>query len=99
VRIRGENRDIGSWIWRSWPVGAVHPESLDPDQSDRCLSPVWPVQILGWVSLGWMSWWVPCCLVLLQFRVCSVSELDWFVWWIWDFLAWSSLSGELHHPD
>jgi hypothetical protein len=29
AQIRGAIREIGSWIWGSWPAGAVHPESLD----------------------------------------------------------------------
>jgi hypothetical protein len=50
AQIRGAIREIGSWIWGSWPVGAVHPESSGhtgptgaSHRSDRCLSPVWPV--------------------------------------------------------
>jgi hypothetical protein len=27
AQIRGAIREIGSWIWGSWPAGAVHPES------------------------------------------------------------------------
>jgi hypothetical protein len=26
VQIRGAIREIGSWIWGSWPAVAVHPE-------------------------------------------------------------------------
>jgi hypothetical protein len=37
--------------------------------------------------------------VLLLFRVWSVLELGRFVWWIWDFLAWIGLIGELHRHD
>jgi hypothetical protein len=28
AQIRGAIREIGSWIWGSWPASAVHPESL-----------------------------------------------------------------------
>jgi hypothetical protein len=31
--------------------------------------------------------------------VFSVSELGRSVWWIWDFLAWISLTGKLHQPN
>jgi hypothetical protein len=33
---------------------------------------------------------------MLLFRVWSVLELSRFVWWILDFLAWTSLTGELN---
>jgi hypothetical protein len=45
----------------------------------------------------WSS--VPCCLVLLLFRVWSVLELSRSVWWIWDFLTWAGLTAELYWPD
>jgi hypothetical protein len=37
--------------------------------------------------------------VLPLFRVWFSLELGRSVWWIWDFLAWTGLTGELHHPD
>jgi hypothetical protein len=49
------------------------------------------------VLLWWTSWWVPCCPVLLLFEVWFSLELSRSVWWIWDFLAWTGLTGELHH--
>jgi hypothetical protein len=58
---------IGSWIWRSWPVGAVHPKVPRRDRSDWCSWPVWPMQALYGIYLGWTSWCVPCCHVLLLF--------------------------------
>jgi hypothetical protein len=43
AQIHGAIREIGSWIWGSWPAGAVHPERLSltgltgaPHRSDRC---------------------------------------------------------------
>jgi hypothetical protein len=36
VWIGGAIREIGSWIWGSWPAGAVHPELPRHDRSDRC---------------------------------------------------------------
>jgi hypothetical protein len=43
VLLRRAMREIGSWIWGSWPTGAVHPDELRSHWSDRCLSPVWPM--------------------------------------------------------
>jgi hypothetical protein len=37
--------------------------------------------------------------VLLFFRVWSVLQLGRSVWWIWEFLAWTDLTGKLHRPD
>jgi hypothetical protein len=43
VQNRGAIREIGSWIWGSWPADAVHPESFGhigltgaSHRSDRC---------------------------------------------------------------
>jgi hypothetical protein len=44
-------------------------------------------------------WWVPYCLVLQLFHVWSVLGLGRSVWWIWDFLAWTGLTGVLYRPD
>jgi hypothetical protein len=93
VQIHGAIQEIGSWIWGYLAAGAIHPKlpSLTSltgahHRSDWCR---------GFVGT---SWWVPHCLVLLLFRVWSVLELGRSVWWIWDFLAWTSLTGELHQP-
>jgi hypothetical protein len=87
AQIRGAIREIGSWIWRSWPAGAVHPKSPGhtgltgaSHWSDRCLSPVWPVQTPVGFLLVWTFEWVRCCPVLLLFRVWVSLELDRTVW-------------------
>jgi hypothetical protein len=35
-RIRGANREIGSWMWRSWPAGCVHRKLPTLHWSNRC---------------------------------------------------------------
>jgi hypothetical protein len=92
-------REFGSWIWGSWPTGPIHPRAAQPDRSDRCSSPVWPVQRLCGFCLRWTCRWVRCCPVLLLFRVWVSLELGRPVWWIWGFLASTGLTSELHRPD
>jgi hypothetical protein len=62
VQIRGANREIGIWIWRSWPSSCC---------SSRALKfwPVWPVPTPCWVLIGWTFWWVRLSFGLLLFRV------------------------------
>jgi hypothetical protein len=36
VQIRGANREIRSWIWRSLPASSVHPELPRFHRSNRC---------------------------------------------------------------
>jgi hypothetical protein len=76
VRIHGANREIGSWIWGSWPAGAVHPELPWLHRFDRCSWPVWLVWALCGICLGWATksvclwvglllvspWSIWCCL-------------------------------------
>jgi hypothetical protein len=70
VQICGAIREIGSWIWGSWPAGAVHPELPRLDRSDWCL---WPVYATCGFCLGWTAW-----LVRLWVVVLLVSS--WSVW-------------------
>jgi hypothetical protein len=59
AQIRGVIREIRSWIWGSWPAGAIHPKSSGHTGltgADAC-----------WVLLGWMSGWVRCCPMFLLF--------------------------------
>jgi hypothetical protein len=53
AQIRGAIQEIGSWIWGSWPMGAVH---------RALVTTVWPVLLTGltgadlcWVLLRWTS--------------------------------------------
>jgi hypothetical protein len=78
------DRELDSW---GLTRGHCSSRELRSHQPDQCLSPVWPVQTLCWVLLGWTSWWVPYCLVLLLFRVWPDLGLGRSIWWIWDFLA------------
>jgi hypothetical protein len=79
VQIRGVIRKIGSWIWGSWPVGDVQPESSahtgltgGSHQSDRCRL------LLSFARVN--IWWVRCCSVLLLFHVWVSLELSRPVW-------------------
>jgi hypothetical protein len=60
VQIRGVIRKIGSWIWGSWPVGDVQPESsahTGLTGADSC-----------WVLLGWTYGEFavfPCCFCFM----------------------------------
>jgi hypothetical protein len=67
VQNRGANQEIGSWIWRSWPVGCYSSRAAQ-------VWPVWPVQAFCGSCLGWTSWWVPCCRVLLMVSSWQVSR-------------------------
>jgi hypothetical protein len=71
LQIRGANREIESWI------RGVDPQALFIPRAQ--VTPVWPEQTLCWVLLGWTSWCVPCCLVLLFFWVWSILGLGRFV--------------------
>jgi hypothetical protein len=51
AQIRGAIRKIGSWIWGSWPEGAIHPELPMHDRSDQCSWPIWPVLALCGICL------------------------------------------------
>jgi hypothetical protein len=75
VRIRGANREIESWIWRSWPAGSVHPELHRLHLSDRCSWPVWLVWALCGICLGWVAeslclWFVLVLVSSWQFWRC-----------------------------
>jgi hypothetical protein len=72
AQIRGVIQEIGSWIWGSWPAGAVHPESSGHTGLTGANS--------CWVLLRWMSRWVCCCPVLLLFWVWVSLELSRPVW-------------------
>jgi hypothetical protein len=53
AQIHGAIREVGSWIWGSWPAGAVRPESschTGLTGADSC-----------WVLLGWTFGCVRCC--------------------------------------
>jgi hypothetical protein len=55
-----------SWIWASWPAGAVHPELPRRGRSDRCSWPDWPVQAPSGFCLGEL--------------VCSCGCVPWSCW-------------------
>jgi hypothetical protein len=88
AQIRGAIREIGGWIWGSWPVGSVHPDELRSHQSDRCLPPVWPGQTpVGFCSGECLGEFVvvPCCCCFEfgtfwssvgLFGVLGLSDLD-----------------------
>jgi hypothetical protein len=69
VQVHGAIREIEVWIWRSWPVGALHPELPRLHQSDRCSWPVWPGRATCGIFLGWTAWLV--CFWVLVLLVCS----------------------------
>jgi hypothetical protein len=57
AQIHGAIQEIGSWIWGSWPAGAVHPESSGhtgltgaSHQSDRCRLLLSLSRVNVWVS-------------------------------------------------
>jgi hypothetical protein len=68
------NREIGIWIW-SWPAGCYSSWAPRPDRSNRCPSPVWPVQTPVGFLLGWTCRCVSHSLGLLLFRVWAILEL------------------------
>jgi hypothetical protein len=72
VRIRGANLEIGSWIWRSWPAGSVHPELPRLHRSDRCPWLVWALCgiFLRWVVESVCLWVVLVLVSSWQFRRC-----------------------------
>jgi hypothetical protein len=71
-------REIGVWIWGSWPTESVHPELPRLHRSDRCSWPVWPVWALYGICLGWVAESVCLWVVLLL-----VSS-----WVFWRCFAW-----------
>jgi hypothetical protein len=78
VRIRGANREVGSWIWSSWPAGSVHPELPRHHRFDQCFWPVWPVWALCGISLGWFAGLVCLLVVLVLVSSCLVWRC--FAW-------------------
>jgi hypothetical protein len=84
--------------------GNVDPRAVHPDSSghtgltsashwsDRC-RPL--VEFCSGECLGEFPI-VSCCCC---FEFGRFLELGRSVWWIWDFLAWTGLTGELHRPD
>jgi hypothetical protein len=77
VQVCGAIREIEVWIWRSCPVGAVHPELPRLHGSDRCSWLVWPVRVTCAIYLGWTAWLV--CLWVLVPLVSSWSVWSCFV--------------------
>jgi hypothetical protein len=74
VWIRGANQEIGVGFGGVDPRRVVHPEQPRRDQSDQCSWPVWPVQALCDIFLGWTSWCVPCYRMLLLVSSYQVSR-------------------------
>jgi hypothetical protein len=69
-------------------------------------TPVWPVLLTGLtgvspcgILLGWTSWCVRCCPMLLLFRVWVSLVVGWPVWCLGGFQAAISLTGVSHWSD
>jgi hypothetical protein len=106
AQIHGAIREIGSWIWGSWPTGVVHPEMPRRDRSDRCSRSVWPVLALCGICLeellcscGVVLFF--CCLVLGSFGIVLLGFVRGFPSWqvvLWEWFLFQGLEESLRLP-